>query len=175
MTVRPHGNRPDIRRRPPRPVRRSLRTRREAVGSYMSFNLTPMIDVVFNVLIYFIVGTTFLHAEGMLPSRMARLGSGAAAQSIPVTPIRLILSRVPGDEKHVRIRLENSAVLPRDFADLTHILVDLRTGGIGFDANTPVIIHAEDEVAWDHVVNAFNAAKRAGYEVVNFGTARRSE
>jgi biopolymer transport protein ExbD len=111
----------------------------------------------------------------MLPSRMARLGSGAAAQAIPVTPIRLILSRVPGDEQRVRIRLENSAALPRDFADLSRVLEDLRTGGIGFDALTPIIIHAEDEVTWDHVVNAFNAAKRAGYEAVNFGTARRSE
>lgn len=175
MTIRPLGSPKDAVQRPARPRRRRSRAGREAVGSFMAFNLAPMIDVVFNLLIYFIVGTTFLRVEGMLPSRMARLGSGADARAIPVTPIRLILSRVPDDQQRVRIRLENSAVMPRDFADLSRVLKDLRTGGIGFDALTPIIIHPEDEVAWDHVVNAFNAAKRAGYEAVNFGTARRTE
>ena len=86
MRARPHDNRRETGRRPSRPGRGLSRARRETVGSFMAFNLTPMIDVVFNLLIYFIVGTTFLRAEGMLPSRMARLGSGAAAQAIPVTP-----------------------------------------------------------------------------------------
>jgi biopolymer transport protein ExbD len=139
----------------------------------MSFNLTPMIDVVFNLLIYFMVGTTFIRAEGMLPGRMARVGSGAEAQAIPVTPIRLILSRAAGSGDRVRIRLENSPAVPQDFEDLTRVLVGLRSSGIGFDTATPVVIHAEDRIPWDHVVNAYNAVKRAGYEAVSFGTARR--
>jgi biopolymer transport protein ExbD len=159
----------------PRPGKPSSRLGRPTAGSFMAFNLTPMIDVVFNLLIYFIVGTTFLRAEGVLPSRMAHLGSAADSQAIPVTPIRLILSQAPGPEQRLRIRLEGSAAVPQDFEDLCRILVNLRTGGIGFDAATPVVVHAQDQVAWDHVVNAYNAAKRAGYESINFGTARPSE
>jgi len=166
---------PPARSSRPRPGKRFGRAARPTAGSFMAFNLTPMIDVVFNLLIYFIVGTTFLRAEGILPSRMARLGSAAGAQAIPVTPIRLILSQVPGPEERIRIRLEGSAAVPQDFEDLCRILINLRTGGIGFDAHTPVVVHAQDQVAWDHVVNAYNAAKRAGYEAINFGTARRSE
>ena len=164
------GARP--RRSPLRPPRRPAP---RPASSFMAFNLTPMIGVVFNLLIYFIVGTTFLRAEGMLPSRMAHLGSEASLQAIPVTPIRLILSQAPGEQDRIRIRLENSAVVPQDFDDLYRILTDLRAGGIGFDARTPVVIHAQDRVAWDHVVNAFNAARRAGYDAISFGTARRSE
>ena len=55
---------------------------------------------------------------------------------------------------------------------LADVLVQLRSGGLGFDKDTPVIIHAGDLVRWDQVVNAFNAARRAGYASVNFGGPR---
>ena len=152
-------------------ARRTARSRRRE-RSPLGFNLTPMIDVTFNLLIYFVVTTSFLQAEGLLPSRMARLGNESTGQILPVTPIRIFLAGDAEDDA-VSIRLENTARIPRSFGDLYQVLGGLRGGGTGFDATTPVVIHAEDTVAWDHVVNAFNAAKRAGFETISFGKARR--
>ena len=148
------------------------RAARRRPTSSMAFNLTPMIDVVFNLLIYFVISTSFIRAEGFLPGRMARLGSRAQVQTLPVMPIRLLMRTDGGPEYRVHMRLENSATVPRDYDDLCQILIGLRTGGMGFDNRTPVVIHAEDSVPWNHVVNAFNAAKRAGYEAISFGKAR---
>ncbi len=152
-------------------AKRAARARRRE-RSPLGFNLTPMIDVTFNLLIYFVVTTSFLQAEGLLPSRMARLGNDSAGQILPVTPIRIFLAG-DGEDDAVSIRLENTARIPRSFGDLYQVLAGLRGGGTGFDADTPVVIHAEDTLAWDHVVNAFNAAKRAGFETISFGKARR--
>ena len=152
-------------------ARRAVRARHRERGP-LGFNLTPMIDVTFNLLIYFVVTTSFLQAEGLLPSRMVRLGNESAGQIMPVTPIRIFLAGDAEDDA-VSIRLENTARIPRSFGDLYQVLGGLRGGGTGFDATTPVVIHAEDTVAWDHVVNAFNAAKRAGFETISFGKARR--
>ena len=151
-------------------ARRKARSRRRE-RSPLGFNLTPMIDVTFNLLIYFVVTTSFLQAEGLLPSRMVRLGNETAGQIMPVTPIRIFLAGDKDDA--VSIRLENTARIPRSFEDLYEVLGGLRRGGTGFDSTTPVVIHAEDTVAWDHVVNAFNAAKRAGFESISFGKAGR--
>lgn len=172
MIESPHPPRIAESRVGPRPGLQLTRRARERRGTALGFNLTPMIDVTFNLLIYFLVSSSFLRAEGFLPSRMAQLGAQASSPALPVTPIRLYLARTEKDDG-VRMRLENTARIPRSFADLYQVLLGLRSGGLGFDASTPVVIHAEDEVAWDHVVNAFNAARRAGYESISFGQARR--
>ena len=38
----------------------------------------------------------------------------------------------------------------------------------GFDTETPVVIRADDDVQWDHVVNAWNAAVRCEFVNVAF-------
>ena len=71
-------------------ARRTARSRRRE-RSPLAFNLTPMIDVTFNLLIYFVVSTSFLQAEGLLPSRMARLGNESAGQIMPEAGVWPIL------------------------------------------------------------------------------------
>ena len=39
----------------------------------------------------------------------------------------------------------------------------------GFGPDTPVVVVAEGRVPWDHVVNAWNAALRAGFVRIAFG------
>ncbi len=159
-------------RRPGRPSERFAQRRGRRRAGALAFNLTPMIDVTFNLLVFFLLGTSFMQAEGSLSSRMARFGSRSNTATLPVTPLRLLIDPVDNAPGQVRLRIENSVYVPRDYAELADVLVQLRSGGLGFDADTPVVIHAGDLVPWDHVVNAFNAARRAGYASVNFGAPR---
>ncbi len=44
----------------------------------------------------------------------------------------------------------------------------IRDGETGFDADTPIHLLPGDNVAWDHVVNAYNAGYAAGYDEIYF-------
>ena len=50
-------------------------------------------------------------------------------------------------------------------------LAQIRENEPGFGADTPVYLVAGDSVAWDHVVNAYNAAMGAKYDKIYFAGA----
>jgi len=135
----------------------------------MSLNLTPMIDVVFNLLIFFVVGTRFAEVEGLLRSKLPAAASESVQPAVPLMPIRVRLAKDPAQPEGCLIRIDHAALVPRSFADLTELLVRLKGEHTGFDAETPLIIFAEDDVEWQHVVNAFNAGKSARYANIHFG------
>jgi biopolymer transport protein ExbD len=140
-----------------------------------SLNLTPMMDVMFNLLVFFIVTSSFTLPEGALEARLPKsVGvSASAAMAVPVVPIRIYLEAPTAGQVSV-IRVSTSLKadaaslnLAKDFEDLYQLLGDLKKRpGIG--EGTPVIIAAKPDVAWDQVVNAYNAAIRAKYKNVVF-------
>ena len=72
-----------------------------------------------------------------------------------------------------------AANLPRDSGiaslslPISPFIVRLTAAGNpGFDDRTPVIIVADDSLAWDHVVGCWNAAVRAGCKTIAFGAGR---
>ncbi|NLE28284.1 MAG: biopolymer transporter ExbD [Phycisphaerae bacterium] len=139
-----------------------------------SLNLTPMMDVMFNLLIFFIVTASFTLPEGVLEARLPRtIGVSSEARAVPVVPIRIYLEPASGGQVSV-IRVSTSLKgdasslnLAKDFEDLYRLLMSLKDRP-GIDENTPVIIAAKPEVVWDQVVNAYNAAIRAKYKSVVF-------
>jgi biopolymer transport protein ExbD len=150
------------------------RRRSRRVFSF-SLNLTPMMDVMFNLLVFFIVTSSFTLPEGSLEARLPRsVGvSASAAMAVPVVPIRIYLeASTTGEVQVIRVStsLKSDAAslnLTKDFEDLYQLLGDLKKRpGIG--DSTPVIIAAKPDVSWDQVVNAYNAAIRAKYKNVVF-------
>jgi len=147
--------------------RKHGRKKRRLRHTPLTLNLAPMIDVTFLLLIFFSVTTTFKRAEGYLSARLPR-DAGAPSVALPVSPIVVRVQQVgmgPGD---YRIKLDQFLNTPATFGELTRLLIDIK-GNPGFDNNTPVVIAAEADVAWDHVVNCYNAALRAGYTNIAFG------
>ncbi len=138
--------------------------RRHRTGTVIAINLAPMIDVTFLLMIFFLVTTTFERAEGLLSSKMPK--EGAASVALPLTPI--VVRLTPTGDAGVLIRVDQLKSTPTDFRELALLLKELQKKP-GFDAKTPVVIASEREVAWDHVVNAWNAALSAGCTRVAFG------
>lgn len=134
----------------------------------MTLNMTPMIDVVFNLLIYFVLTTSFRAPEALFESRLPRTHGMLAGTEVPVSPIRVKLLKAGPDPTQFAIQIENFANVPRTFHELRSVLREIQ-GIEGYDEKTPVVITPADEIHWDYVLHAYNAVMEANYININFG------
>ena len=137
----------------------------------VSLNLTPMIDTIFNLLFLFIMISRFGAIEGMLPAKLpARAVQAAASPNTELVrmPIRIRLLPDPTDVNGCRASVEHFSPEPLALKALPAALRKIRDSANGFDTSTPVHLLARDDVAWDHVVNAYNAAMTAHFNKIYF-------
>lgn len=137
-------------------------------GAPIAVSLAPMIDMSFLFMIFFLVATRFGQAEGLLGTRLPQQ-RGEPAVALPISPIVVRVEAPAASLADYAIKVDGVERAPQDFESLYVMLHDMQQTG-GFDAETPVFVLAGPDVAWDHVVNAWNAAVRAGYTNVAFGT-----
>ncbi len=139
--------------------------RRMPVPASTELNLTSMIDVVFQLLIYFIVGTSFAMGE-----QSYRMDLPERRGSAQIDPLELdddpITVEVLGGG---RIAVPGPWSAPVTVDRLTGFLEKQRAdrGGL-IEIDTPMKIRPRAEVNWGDAVEAFNAAVAAGYEAVGF-------
>lgn len=146
---------------------RARRRRYEPRGVAIAVNFAPMIDVTFLLLIFFLVTTTFERAEGILASRLPR-DTPQPAVSLPLSPIVVRLQQVGPEHHDFDITIDHFQNAPNDFEELTGFIQQIHEQP-GFDTKTPVVIVADHDVRWDHVVGCWNAALRARCERIAFG------
>lgn len=150
--------------------------RRGAMGpAGMQLNLTSMIDVVFLLLIYFVVTAGFNQPEGVLTTN---LPSGASKKVDPTEPPKQKLKIVlkPSSRPDVCFITVAGQNIGESFSALASKLAalqyDPKKGRNGrFKPDDPVVIMPSTRVRWQHVVNAFNAAVRNRYTNVAFARA----
>lgn len=139
-------------------------------------NIVPMLDVCFNLLIFFIMTAQFSVGEGILPADLPRgdsVGTATKQDNIkpPPQPLILAIRSLGGDD--VAIDIQGVSTPPANYEELYKTLMQVQVGPSnpnGMYATTdPVIIKPDDGVPWGNVVNAFNAAIRAKFTNVNFG------
>ena len=145
--------------------------RREGFGGIIPLNMTPMLDVLFLLLFFFMAAASrFLGNEGMLPAQLPaqRVASGT---EIPRTPLRVRFIADPKQPDQCRVTIERFNETPLPLVDLAGALRKIQEQP-GFDSDTPVHLMAGDDIRWDHVVNAYNAAMAARYQKVYFAASR---
>ena len=141
----------------------------------MSLNLTSMIDVIFLLLVFFVVTASFAPGEGVLTVKLPQ-GTGTGDPLDPPTlPLNIAITSTGA--YGYRLEIEGLAAVPADFEQLYHQLVALqydealqRTGTHKTD--DPIVIKPNGNVRWQHVVNVFNAAVRARYTKIAFAQAQ---
>lgn len=150
---------------------RPHRRRYEQSGPLMTLSrFAPMIDMSFLLLIFFMTTTRFAQPEGQFRSEMPRYGAGAGTGPfvpLPETPVVVRLKTGETAESGVRVIVDRFPGAPTAPAELAAFLRQVQKQP-GFDAQTPVIIVADNKVLWDHVVSCWNAALRAGCTNVAF-------
>ncbi len=129
-------------------------------------NLAPMVDVVMVILIFFMLGTSFGMLEGVLPTQLPSQigpGGGAAVTVVPVVHVAL-LEGSGGEPFHIRVM--EQPLPDNSFEALRAFMEDKRRRGA--DATGPVVIGAEPDVAYQHVISAMDACVRAGFGNIQF-------
>ena len=135
----------------------------------VSLNLAPMVDIVFLLLIFFITTTTFKRAEGLLLSQLPRQGKLGTEIALPITPIVVHLTHATDGPLDYALRIDSFVNAPTTFNELAAFLKEIQ-GNPGFGKDTPVVIQIQPDIEWDHVVSCWNAAVRAEFEQISFGT-----
>ncbi len=145
----------------------------------IALNLTAMIDVVFLLLIYFMVATEFKLGEEVyrldLPAR-----AGVAQQRDPFQldeqPLRIAVASTGPGRSAYRVSLDGPYPQPASFQALYEFLRNRQIGENATDAlfapDHPIIIEPSRTTRWDHAIEAFNAPARARYTNVTFAAPR---
>jgi biopolymer transport protein ExbD len=149
--------------------------RRRPVAKSIGLNLTPMIDVVFQLLIYFLLGTSFALGEELyrldLPAARDRSGERGAARLLE-GPIMIHVTSIGEGPADCRVRVEPEWIAAQDPRGLEAAL----RGAIVSPGNPegvlvrsqPMLIAADPETRWEHAVLVFDLIVRSGFTHVGF-------
>jgi len=113
------------------------------------FDLTPMIDMLFALLIFFMVCSQFAIAERKLK---VELPSGSAAMPLTSKPKELFINIDRSGGYFVR----GQQISPEDLAKV------LTQAALDNPVSQSVIIRADKHVAWDYVALAMRLCNQAG-------------
>lgn len=147
------------------------RQRRVRASRQVQPPLTPMIDVVFQLLLFFLLGTSFREQEGQLLASLPEKG-GITASEVIVQELNLEIHAAGAMGVRYYVRGENMGIegsgesLKSAANELHQLLVERRQKQTGTELS--VFISPAPDVRWEYVVEAFNQAVRAGYKKVGF-------
>jgi biopolymer transport protein ExbD len=140
-----------------------MRVRSRTYGS-MDLMLTPMIDVVFLLLIYFVWTSSFQPMEWMLPSQLLTEG-GRQVQS-QMDPELIDLERVV-----IQIGFQADGpqwkVNDQPVPNLQAVRARLE-GVAGIRTDIPVVIDPHDATPLRWVIAAYDAARQVGFSQIQF-------
>ena len=131
-----------------------------------------MIDVVFLLLIYFMVATEFRSAEASFPMDLPEKGRNAALVLDDEPLVVLVESSgiMPGD---VRVQLEGPWKSIHSLLELKNFLRANRADGVGsgglFTPTHPIIVRPNNETRWEHAMAAYNTLVEARYTNITLG------
>jgi biopolymer transport protein ExbD len=129
--------------------------------------LTPMIDVTFQLLLFFLLTCEFRESEGNIPGTLPAKGNIVLQQrqTPPPDPIRIRL-RPSADRAAAHYEMTGVPVVINSPAELYGYLKQ-RQEQVGSD-EVPVVILPAEDVPWEFVVEAFNQAVRARFLKIGF-------
>ena len=127
-----------------------------------SINLTPLIDVVFLLLIFFMVTTTFTRETRMLIS-LPEAETESIAREKKV--VELVVS------KDGSYAVDGQSLINRDIKTIMAALKDASAG----DNKMPLVITADALSTHQAVITAMDAAGRLGFETLKIATQQPQE
>ncbi|MEM7454468.1 MAG: biopolymer transporter ExbD [Planctomycetota bacterium] len=126
----------------------SSRKRMSAIGS---LSITPLIDVVFLLLIFFLVSSRFAEEE-----RELELNLPSVSEALPAT--------AQPDELVVNVDAEGRYFIDGSFHREEQVESILRRAQAANPLSQTVVIRADRKAEWERVAAAMNICKKAGIE-----------
>ncbi len=129
---------------------------RDTLEDDPTINLTPMIDVIFTLLVFFMLATTFAERERMLDIDLP------ATSSVEATAKGLVIN-VPRDGD---IWVDGKSL---QAADLSRTLADASRR----DPNTAVTVRGDRAGAYERIVSVLDECARAGLSNLSLSTLEK--
>jgi biopolymer transport protein ExbD len=129
--------------------------RRSIVGEdeATEINLSPMIDCIFILLIFFIVTTVFVEEQGLQVDKPDVAATASPDQTESV---------------RIEITAENKILLDAEEIGLADVTTRVRSALV--DEDTPVNIRAHEKTSHGTFVSVWDAARRGGAVALSFTT-----
>lgn len=155
-----------------RGISRVLRAGRESRRPLLEVSLTGMIDVVFNLLVFFVVITTAAQKEGYLPSELPVDGAESGQMQVPALAIEIsVYAGESFEECQVELRGVRETI--GSFGQLYDILAARHVSGGGlYEGDNPVVLRLGERVSVDQMVKTYNAVVLAGFSNIQFARSR---
>ncbi len=145
-----------------------MRVRQHAADeTKVELQMTPMIDVVFQLLIFFLFTFKIRPIEGEIAVSLPPVEAGAARQEEEITPAERVHVRL---EAGVGGQLANIVVedqaIGTDLDALRQLLTAAFPGGPGEDAE--VEVDADDQLLYGHVIRVAGVILQSGVKKILF-------
>ncbi len=140
----------------------------ELVNEKTELQIAPLIDVVFLLLIYFMVSSTLKRTEADLT--LALPGAVSVSTQLEMPDEQIIEVLADGS-----IMLNNKIYSARDKSDLAgleHTLLRYSQASAAAKVKAMITIAAEDDAVHERVVDVLNACAGAGIKNVTFGSVQ---
>ncbi len=132
--------------------------------------MTPMIDVIFQLIIFFLATSSFQSPEEVLPSNMSLPGS--TSQAVKVDPPEEDL-----DEVVVKVLWRDGEprweINQRQYEQLSQV-EGVLSAVAGFQADLPVRLDVEGVVPIENVIDIYDLCRRIGLERIQFAASAGS-
>lgn len=129
--------------------------------------MTPMIDVVFLLLVFFVWTISFEAIERLLPSRLSREVGKQPSEMTELSPdvdFEKIVIRLSGQPGEPTIRIKE-----KQYGSISDVEVFLKQL-YQINARAPVVIHPDDSIHLGPVISLFDLTRECGFEKVSFAT-----
>jgi len=144
-------------------------------GTRVRLAMTPMIDVVFLLLVFFVCTVRFERNEVVYTLDLPQRGRTADPLALQERPLVIRVGARTGDRVPIDVQADGLRERPTSFEALAATLTrtrrgagpDAATAGL-FVADHPVLIAPAGDCGWQDAVDAFNAAVRAGFRNISF-------
>jgi len=129
--------------------------------------MTPMIDVIFQLIIFFICTSSFLPPESILPTDLSMAGSVSAGTAVDPA-IRdldeIVVKLLWGDEG---IAWEVNQRRYRSLAEVRAVLAAVAEVKI----DLPVILDVDRQVPLEHVIDVYDLCRQIGLQKIQFAAS----
>ena len=146
-----------------------MKFRKVAEGTKIELQMTPMIDVVFQLLIFFLFSFKIVPVEGEIGVNMPPITAGAKPKSeeIEITEKVKVKLRSSEDGALIAIMVGENEI-GDNLQMLTQLLRDSVVGPTGKSDEAEVEIDADRRLLYHFIIRATNAIQRAGIKKINF-------
>lgn len=129
--------------------------------------MTPMIDVVFQLLVFFICTVNFQVIEELLPTSLASTGS-TNTDAVPDEPEleHVIVKAEVRDDRIEWAVNDRPCRSLRDVQDVLHVVV-------GIDPSLPVILDVAPDVPLGNMIDVYDLCRIVGFERIQFAASRQ--